>query len=212
MEESVPGPSAYVCDLSILLSAYSHEDDGSAGDSEKRTRKQEDPLRPSGVTQRMSKNERWLKTQSAHITSTHTTRPIHLHSTTPNRDTPLLITHNERQNLTPDAMESEEIPPLPPKPGKMASDGLNDSNIRENSRRLKAMHVTIRRPLEGLDPSMREKFSKEALLLRSGVTLRQGIPPPRAGKERDEQKDGRKDESSGESGSDEEDGLEPVSR
>lgn len=111
-------------------------------------------------------------------------------------------------------MEDEEGPPLPPRPAKMGSDGLSDCSIKENSRRLKAMHVTIRRPLESSDPTVREKLSKEALLLRSGVTLRQGVHPPRAGKEGEEQKDGRKDSngSSGPSGSDEEGGLEPVSR
>lgn len=190
-----------------LLPVSFHEDENSARVQDS-TRtpviKQGNPARQS--SHKMSKNERWLKTQSAHITSALTTRSSH--PTTPTGDTPLLVTHNQK-HMVPDAMESEETPPLPPRPAKL---GSNDYKVNENSRRLNAMNVTIRRPLEELDPIMKEKLSKEVLLLRSGVTLRPGICPPKAGRDGEEQTDGGKDGSSGPSGSDEEDGLEPVSR
>ena len=85
-------------------------------------------------------------------------------------------------------------------------------DVSANSRWLHAMNVTIRRPLESEGQSGMNKLSREALLLRSGVTLRPGVRPPRplsgGGGEGERATEG----GGGHSGTDEEDGLEPVTR
>ena len=90
---------------------------------------------------------------------------------------------------------------MPPKLGLR----LGDDDLAANRRRLQAMNVTIRRPSESEGDKSGKKLSREALLLRSGVTLRPGTRPPWPPSEVD---GGRE----GESGSDEEDGLEPLTR
>ena len=77
------------------------------------------------------------------------------------------------------------------------------------------MNVTLRRPSEGESNPTGLSLSKEALLLRSGVTLRPGVRPPRysAGRDGKGWRGGGGRGGEGSSGpSDEEDGLEPVSR
>ena len=163
---------------------------------------------------RMKRNERWLKTQSAHITSlpaSSSSSSSHPHTVTATEDTPIYENHTRGRNLTPELSTEEEKPVLPPKPGEM----MAEYNAPEVKRRLNAMNVTIRRPSED-SSSSRLKMSKEALLLRSGVTLRPGVRPPRSPivKGSWEERGGGEGRTgcSGLSGSDEEDGLEPVSK
>lgn len=173
---------------------------------------QQQPLQQrSGVRRR---NERWLKTQSAIVPSSHvvsSTQPPsppthHPHLTTPTRVQPRLTS----DHLTPQDREDVDgaIPSLPPKQGR----DFGAEETKGNDRRLHAMNVTIRRPSEseaGKSNNHGLKLSKEALLLRSGVTLRPGACLPRSSFEGE--KEGRGDETEP-SGSDEEDGLEPVTR
>ena len=138
------------------------------------------------------RNERWLKTQSAYVTTPHTlTTPS---SPPPPPSKPPPIGDSVKQT-------EEALPAVPPKLGLR----LGDDDLAENRRWLHAMNVTIRRPLESEGDKSGKKLSKEALLLRSGVTLRPRTrpswPPSEVGGGRE-----------GESGSDEEDGLEPLTR
>lgn len=172
-------------------------------------------MRPGGGQKR---NERWLKTQSAHITSSHTTStssppPPHPHQTTPTPDS----THHVGGNRRPFPTKEEEkkeakkeaVPVIPPKLGLR----LGNEDFSKNSRRLHAMNVTLRRPSESEGEKSRQesgmKLSKEALLLRSGVTLRPGTRPPRPPSLGEE---GGGEGERGGSWTDEEDGLEPVTR
>ena len=176
------------------------------------------PRQSSSVRRR---NERWLKTQSAYVTSS-TSPPLvppppppssPPHIVTRTTDTPLyvnsLILPEEVPRGEEEEEEGEDAPALPPKTG--AKLWLNiESGGSENNRRLHALNVTIRRPSEGEEGMTGGKMSKEALLLRSGVTLRPGVRPPRCAVSTE----GRREREGGDgpSGSDEDDSLEPVSR
>ena len=184
------------------------------------TVKKLDPAQQSGP-RTVSKNERWLKTQSAFVTSSRVVSspkapspPLH-HLPTSTRNTPI---EDPTHNMTPDSTRGKELPTSPVQKGsKTMPDELSaDYNTTADDRRLRAMNMTLRRPSEGESNSAKKlSLSKEALLLRSGVTLRPGVRPPSFPSDRDGEEwrgeGGRGgDESSGPS--DEEDGLEPVSR
>ena len=178
---------------------------------------QEEKVRTGGNRKR---NERWLKTQSAYVTSSHSVTtpspPPPPRKTTPTRDSAHQITRDQQQLAPPDAIareEEEEVPALPPKTSHILKLG-NEHSISANSRRLQAMNVTIRRPSESEGERSGHsgmKLSKEALLLRSGVTLRPGTRPPRP-LSVGEEVDGGREVGGGASGSDQEDSLEPVTR
>ena len=148
------------------------------------------------------RSERWLKTQSAFLPSSNrvTRSPLE-------HQAPLELIENKDEKIAPS---------LPPKLGRGGGVGGVDSG--DNQRRLHAMNVTIRRASEeeggGEGTDSNAKLSKEALLLRSGVTLRPGVRLPRCPSAGDEGGERERGGGSGSwpSGSDEEDGLEPVSR
>ena len=105
---------------------------------------------------------------------------------------------------------------------KLLNDGKLDSlfdqreyNFPANNRRLQSLNITLRRPSQGEDPQGCSKLdlSKQALLLRSGVTLRRvrsstsPLVSPRGPLEEEEsstEEDGSTEE--------EENGLEPVNK
>ena len=160
----------------------------------------EEQVRQGGGRKR---NERWLKTQSAYVTTSHTLTtpssppppPSHTLTTSSSPPPPPLPTRDSVKQT------EEALPAVPPKLGLR----LGDDDLAANRRWLHAMNVTIRRPSESEGDKSGKKLSREALLLRSGVTLRPGTRPPWPPSEVD---GGRE----GESGSDEEDGLEPLTR
>ena len=155
------------------------------------------------------RSERWLKTQSAFVTSpqnlTPPPPPPPPRQTTPTGNSACLTPTDPRAE---EEEEEEELPVVPPKMGLASREVKEQCDISANSRRLHAMNVTIRRQSEsegGSGKKMRGmKLSKQALLLRSGVTLRPGVRPPMSLS--------KVEGGEGESGTDEEDGLEPVTK
>lgn len=202
-------------DMAREILHTSHTDCTYATVNEARVMGGVNPRRTSSVRTR---NERWLKTQSAFVTSSSLTPPPQApppppppssppHTVT---DTPFYVNGLIRPQegvVRGEDGEEEVAPAVPPKIGvKLQLD--REYDVSDNSRRLHAMNVTIRRPSEGEKDLTGGKMSKEALLLRSGVTLRPGVRPPRAVSMGVREGEG----GDGPSGSDGDDGLEPVTR
>ena len=114
--------------------------------------------------------------------------------------------HGKSQSPEPEIL----VPP--PRPGKKEANGDPPYDIPGNSRRLNAINVTIRRPSESEPSYSALRMSKEALLLRSGVTLRQGMNLSMSSFSIEKERERRETGGSAFSGSDEEDSLEPVNK
>lgn len=95
-------------------------------------------------------------------------------------------------------------------------DGTPAYDLPSNSRKLQALNITLRRSTTPQTEYAKLTLSKEALLLRSGVTLRRhgrdslsSLSSYASRTEREGEEGGR---NSGEGTSDEEDSLEPINK